>query len=1165
MNIMKNEKIKTTCCDANTAVGNIAYSFSELAIIYPITPSSTIAEYIDEQSTHGKLNLFGSRVQVTEMQNEKGAVGALHGSLLAGSVSNTFTSSQGLLLMIPNMYKIAGELLPCVIHVTARTVAANALSIYGEQSDVMACRQTGFCMLASNNPQEAQDLGMIAHIATFKTSIPFLHFYDGFRTSHEINKIKLIDEDVMKKMFPEKEINNFKNRALSNVKPHQSGTAENSDIYFQHREACNIYYDQAYDKIVKVMNEFGKLTGRKYAPFTYCGSKTATDVVVLMGSGCDTVELVVDKAKLPAASGVLKIHLYRPFNSKAFVESLPKTVKNITVLDRTKEAGAVGEPLYVDVASALKENGCNKINVYAGRYGIGGKDFTPNNVISVFENMHAKKPINHFSVGINDDVTFRSLPEPRKPFDVKSKDYECIFYGLGSDGTVSANKSTIKIIGSKTNKAIQAFFEYDSKKSGSLTASHLRISDEEIKKPYIVQNADFIAIHNYVFVHNFDILSNIKPNGRVLLNTDLSPEQLARDLPDNFKKQLKEKNIELYAIPAFKVAIASGLGNRVNTIMQACFFKITNIIDFNVAIEEMKSYAAKSYAKKGEAIVKANIVAIDNATAQLKKINTKPIISAKTESFVKKYIDSDFYNKIMKPISEKKGNDIPVSFFSADGSYPTGTAQYEKRGIAEMIPVCDQNKCIQCGMCSFVCPHAAIRSYVLDDTAVKGAPKTLKTKAAIGIKDANYAVQVSPLDCTGCKSCANICPVKALEMKPAKTENPVQIKNYEFLEKAKKYDQDKIFSVFGKPSVKMVQFLKPYFEFNGACAGCGETPYVKLVSQLFGDHLIVANATGCSSIYSGSAPSCPYTVNDQGHGPSWANSLFEDNAEFGYGMYLSYKYQRDNLFKQLSEVSEQLKDADIKKTITNLLSAWNDAKSNDIAYDLIDKAKKSNDKTVAKFIDVNKNYLGKKSFWIIGGDGWSYDIDSDGVDHVLASGANVNILVLDTELYSNTGGQASKATPMGCVTKFASSGKLTRKKDLGEIAMTYKDVYVAQVSMGANPQQLINAMVEAESYNGVSLIICYAPCINHGVNMSMSQNIEKEAVQSGYWSLYRYDPRKQNPMSIDSSAPTMKYVDFIKKQNRYANLIKSQPAKAEELFKQSESNAADRRNELTKH
>ena len=1162
---MKNNNIKTVCWDANTAVGNIAYSFSELAIIYPITPSSSIAEYIDEQSTHGKLNLFGNRVQVTEMQNEKGAVGALHGSLQTGSVSNTFTSSQGLLLMIPNMYKIAGELLPCVIHVTARVIATHALSIYGEQSDVMACRQTGFCMLASNNPQEAQDLGMIAHIATFKTSIPFLHFYDGFRTSHEINKIKLIDEDVMKKMLPTKEINDFKNRALSNINPHQVGTAENSDVYFQHREACNIYYEKAYDKIVKVMNEFGKLTGRKYAPFVYSGSKTATDVVVLMGSGCDTVELVVNKAKLPASSGVLKVHLYRPFNAKAFVNALPKTVKNITVLDRTKEAGAVGEPLYVDVASVLKENGYDKLKVYCGRYGIGGKDFTPNNVVSVFENMHAKSPINHFSVGINDDVTFKSLPNPKYPYDAKSKDYECIFYGLGSDGTVSANKSTIKIIGTRTNKSVQAFFEYDSKKSGSLTASHLRISDNEIKKPYVIQHADFIAIHNYVFIHNFDILANIKPNGKVLLNTDLSIEQLARDLPENFKKQLKQKNVELYVIPASKVAIASGLGNRVNTIMQACFFKITNIIDFKLAVNEMKAYATKSYAKKGEAIVKANIVAIDNATSELKKLDTKTIINTKSLSFVKKYIKNEFYNKIMKPISEKKGNELPVSLFSVDGSYPIGTAQYEKRGIAESIPICDQNKCIQCGMCSFVCPHAAIRSYVLDEKELKNAPKTLKTKAAIGLKGATYSVQVSPLDCTGCKSCVNCCPVKALEMKSLKTNSSDQIKNYEFLESTKKYDKNKIFSVFAKPSVKMVQFLKPFFEFNGACAGCGETPYVKLVSQLFGDRLIVANATGCSSIYSGSAPSCPFALDENGHGPSWANSLFEDNAEFGYGMYLSYKYQRDNLFKQLSTCAKNTKDVNIKKSLSNLLDSWNDKKSNDYAYDLLNKLKSSNDKSLAKIINDNKNYLSKKSFWIIGGDGWSYDIDFDGVDHILASGANVNILVLDTELYSNTGGQASKATPMGCVTKFASSGKLTRKKDLGEIAMTYKDVYVAQVAMGANPQQLINAMVEAESYNGVSLIICYAPCINHGVNMSMTQNIEKEAVQSGYWTLYRYDPRNPKPMSIDSVAPTMKYIDFIKKQRRYANLLKSQPTKADELFKGSESNANERRNELTKH
>jgi len=1163
--VMNNEK--TVCVDANTAVGNIAYALSELALIFPITPSSAIAEYMDEQATAGKLNIFGSKVKVAEMQSEKGAAGAVHGSLATGSMTSTFTASQGLLLMIPNMYKIAGELFPCVFHVTARTIATHALSIFGDHSDVMACRQVGFAMLASNNPQEAQDLALISHIATYKTSIPFMHFYDGFRTSHEIGKIKTIDYSIIQKMLPEKEISEFKARALSNVNPRQSGTAQNPDIFFQNREACNKFYFEAYDKIVAVMDQFYKLTGRKYAPFVYCGDSKATDVVVLIGSGCDTVEATVDVLnKNNQHTGVLKVHLYRPFNAAAFVKALPKTVKNITVLDRTKEPGSVGEPLYIDVVSALKEQGKEKVKVYSGRYGLGGKDFTPENVVSVFENMHAKNPINHFSVGIVDDVTFKSLPNPKKKYDFASKAYECLFYGLGSDGTISANKSTIKIIGLNTNKNIQGFFEYDSKKSGSLTISHLRISDYEIKAPYAVKSADFVAIHNYVFVHNYDILKDIKPNGKVLINTSLSLEQLARDLPENFKKQIKAKKLELYTIPANKVATAAGLGNRINTIMQACFFKITNIIDFDKAINEMKTFATKAYAKKGEAIIKANINGIDMATQELAKVDTKVIVNTKSDSFVPKYVDNDFYNKIIKPINERKGNDLPVSSFNPYGVFPTATTQYEKRGISDSIPVCDIDKCIQCGMCSFVCPHSVIKGYAIDKKSIVKVPKSIKTKSAIGLKDADFTIQTSPLDCTGCKVCVKSCPVKALSMQNLKPIQDEQIKNYEFLESMPKYDIQKIFNTFKVPSVKTMQFVKPLFEFSGACSGCGETPYVKLITQLFGSNMIVANATGCSSIYGGSAPTCPYSVNDEGFGPSWSNSLFEDNAEYGFGMFVSYQYQREFLYQKLQELSKTAENEKVKAEIKNLLKYWDESTSNFIGKSLVEQVKKlPKSSPLAKTIIANQNYLGKKSFWIIGGDGWSYDIDSDGVDHILASGANVNILILDNELYSNTGGQASKSTPMGCAAKFAASGKQTRKKDLGAMAMTYKDVYVAQVCMGANPQQLINALIEAESYNGVSLVIAFAPCINHGVDVSNSQAIEKEAVLSGYWNLYRYDPRKEKPMSIDSPAPTLSYQDFIKKQNRYANLMRSNPERAAKLFADSEKNAADRREELTKH
>ena len=1159
-------KEKTICVDANTAVGNIAYAFSELALIFPITPSSAIAEYIDEQATAGKLNLFGSKVKVAEMQSEKGAAGAVHGSLATGSLTSTFSSSQGLLLMIPNMYKIAGELLPCVFHVTARTIATHALSIFGDHSDVMSCRQVGFLMLASNNPQEAQDLALIAHVATYKTSIPFMHFYDGFRTSHEIGKIKTIDESIMREMLPEKEIREFKSRALTNVNPHQTGTAENSDIFFQNREACNKFYNEAYDKIVAIMDQFYKLTGRKYAPFVYCGDSKATDVVVLIGSGCDTAEATVKVLnKNNQHTGVVKVHLYRPFNAAGFVKALPKTVKNITVLDRTKEPGAVGEPLYLDVISALKEQGRESVNVYSGRYGLGGKDFTPENVVSIFENMNAKKPINHFSVGIVDDVTFKSLPSPKKTYNFDTKAYECLFYGLGSDGTISANKSTIKIIGLNTNKNIQGFFEYDSKKSGSLTVSHLRISDYEIKAPYTIKSADFVAIHNYAFVHNYDILKDVKSNGKVLLNTNLSLEQLSRDLPENFKKHLKEKKLELYTIPANKVATAAGLGNRINTIMQACFFKITKIIDFDKAISDMKTFATKAYAKKGEAIIKANINGIDMATQELAKLDTKVIIDTKSDSFTTKYINNDFYNKIIKPINERKGNDLPVSSFDPRGIFPTGTTKYEKRGISDAIPVCDVNKCIQCGMCSFVCPHSVIKGYAIDKKSVAKLPKSIKTKPAIGLKNTDFTIQTSPLDCTGCKACVKSCPVKALSMQSLKPIKDEQIKNYEFLESMPKYDFNKILDTFKIPSVKTMQFVKPLFEFSGACSGCGETPYIKLVTQLFGANMIIANATGCSSIYGGSAPTCPYTTNDEGFGPSWSNSLFEDNAEYGFGMFASYKYQRDFMYEKLQELSKTTESQEIKSNIKKLLSNWNEDISNSIVKNLVEQAKKlPKSSPLAKTIIDNKKYLGKKSFWIIGGDGWSYDIDSDGVDHILGSRANVNILILDNELYANTGGQASKSTPMGCAAKFAASGKQTRKKDLGAMAMTYKDVYVAQVCMGANPQQLINALREAESYDGVSLIIAFAPCINHGIDISNAQAIEKDAVLSGYWNLYRYDPRKENPMTIDSPEPTLSYQDFIRKQNRFANLMKSNPQHAEELFANSEKNAADRRKELTK-
>ena len=1162
MNQEKNKQ-ELVCIDANTAVSYISYGVSDIACIYPITPSSPMAEYADYQSSKDVKNVFEQKVKVIEMQSEAGVAGAIHGSLICGSLATTYTSSQGLLLMIPNMYKIAGELLPTVFHVAARTIATHALNIFCDHSDVMSVRQTGFCMLCSNNVQESMDMALIAHIASLKSSLPFLHFFDGFRTSHEINKIHKISYEQIKQLLPYDAIEKFHNRALNPNHPKQMGTTQNSDIFFQNRETANKYYDAVYDNVINTMDEFAKLTNRSYKPFMYSGVKNPEHIIVMMGSGCDTVELTINELnKKTPIYGLLKVHLYRPFNGKEFCKLIPNSVKTITIMDRTKEPGSVGEPLFLDVVASINEHlKNNQIKTLSGRYGLGGKDFTIDQVLSIFDNAISSSPKTKFTVGINDDVSFESLPLFNQVINIEDKPLSMIFYGLGSDGTVSANKSSIKIIGENTDNFVQAYFEYDSKKSGSVTTSHLRVSKNPIHMPFLVSKASFIAIHNYSFVHLYDVLKTLSKDGIVLINTPLSVEQLSRDLPDNFKKHLKDNNAKLYVIDANKVAISCGLKNKINVIMQVCFFKLTNFMNYALAVQKIKEFVNKSYSKKGQEIVENNYRAIDVSVAQLKQVDVNEIINTKTECFTNNKEVSEYYKKWPLLVDKKQGDTIPVSSFNPDGSVPTNTSKNEKRGIASFIPTWIPENCIQCGQCSLVCPHAAIRSYLVDKNDVSKAPETLKHIPAIGVKDHDFIIQCSPLDCTGCSSCVRVCPAKnkALSFEPLSTVKEQQIQNYEYVKTL-----PEVPTIFKPNTVKGIQFKQPYFEFSGACPGCGETPYIKLLTQLFGNKMIIANATGCSSIYGGSAPSCPYSVDNNGKGPAWANSLFEDNAEFGYGMYLATKAQKDTTLNELKSISNMNVSQELSGAIKNLVNNQNDEQNIKAVLDLLENENNSNLDYVSLKTKIlkNKESLYKKSIWIIGGDGWAYDIGFGGIDHVIASGANVNILVLDTEVYSNTGGQSSKSTPIGSVTKFASNGKLTNKKDLGLIAMSYKNVYVAKVAMGANQSQLINALVEAESYDGPSIIIAYAPCINHGIDMGNTQLEMKKAVQSGYWDLYRYNPTKEQPLSIDSLDPTISYLDFLKGENRYANLLCRNPELAQELFTKSEKAAKTRRETL---
>lgn len=1160
---------KKKTMDGNSAAAHVSYAFTEVAAIYPITPSSPMAEETDAMSARGVKNLFGQTVKVAELESEAGAAGAVHGSLSAGALTTTYTASQGLLLMIPNMFKIAGELIPSVIHVSARAVSTHALNIFGDHSDVMACRQTGYAMLCSSNVQEVMDLGAVAHLSTLKSRVPFLHFFDGFRTSHEVQKIETWDYEDLRDMLDMQDVADFRARALNPEHPVLRGSAENSDIFFQHREACNRYYADAVAATEMYMNKVNEKIGTNYKLFNYYGAPDADRVIIAMGSVCDTIKETVDFLNARGEKvGMVCVHLYRPFSAKHLISVIPDSVKAISVIDRTKEPGSLGEPLYLDVVAALKNSKFDAVSILGGRYGLGSKDTLPAHIIAVYANMNSPEPKKEFTLSITDDVTNLSLPVTEAPDTTPKGTTSCKFWGLGSDGTVGANKDSIKIIGDHTDMYAQGYFFYDSKKSGGITVSHLRFGSSPITSTYLINKANFVACHNPSYVTKYDMVQDLLPGGTFLLNCIWTPEELDKELPASMKKYIAENDIKFYTINGIKIAEEVGLPGRASTILQSAFFAISGILPVDDAIKYMKEKVVAKFSRKGEAVVNANCNGIDRGAKEVVKINVPDSWKNAEDAPSEAEIPTDrpemkkFVKDILNPVGRLHGDDLPVSSFmnSADGVYPSGSAAFEKRGIAIAVPEWNATKCAQCNLCSMVCPHAVIRPICMTDEEAAAAPDgTTMTKHKRS--DYQYALIVSTLDCTGCGSCANVCPTKSLTMKPIATQ----------LEKQKSFDT--LVDTPIKPEVVNnttigVQFKKPYLEFSGACAGCGETPYAKLATQLYGDRMYIANATGCSSIWGGSAPSTPYTVDKNGHGPAWSNSLFEDNAEFGYGMYLAQKQIRERLAADADVLSKAgIKEADA------WLETYNDAATNDKdAYALIEKLKGTqldgDAKAAAEDFLKDADYAAKKYQFIFGGDGWAYDIGFGGLDHVIASNENVNIVVFDTEVYSNTGGQASKATPTGAVAKFAASGKVVKKKDLAQIAMSYGYVYVAQVAMGANPAQCLKAFQEAAAYDGPSIIICYAPCINHGIKMPFNQAEQKKAVAAGYWNLFRYNPalieQGKNPFSLDSKAPTADYIQFIEGETRYSALLRSFPGKAEKLFGIAAENSIEKYNKLAR-
>lgn len=1152
-------------CDGNAAAAHIAYMFSEVSCIYPITPSSPMAENVDEWAAKGRKNMFGETVRVIEMQSEAGAAGAVHGSLQAGALTTTYTASQGLLLMIPNMYKIAGELLPCVFHVSARALAAHALNIFGDHADVYAARQTGFAMLASGSVQEVMDLSAVSHLTAIKSRVPFVSFFDGFRTSHEIQKIEAVDMEDLRSLVDMEALQAFRERSLNPETPVTRGTAQNPDIYFQGREASNKFYEVVPDLVAYYMDKMSEITGRKYRPFDYYGAPDAENIIIAMGSITDTIREVIDyKMARGEKVGLIAVHLYRPFSPKYFMEAVPASVKRITVLDRTKEPGANGDPLYLDVKDIFYGQP-NAPLIVGGRYGMGSKDVTPAQIIAIYKNMAMNEPKNQFTVGIVDDVTFKSLPLEAEVKVTHDTTYEAKFYGLGSDGTVGANKNSIKIIGGATDKYCQAYFAYDSKKSGGFTASHLRFGDEPIRSTYLITTPDFVACHVPAYINQYDVLKGLKKGGSFLLNSLWDAEETKKHLPNHMKKYMADNNINFYIINGTKIGQELGLGNRTNTIMQSAFFKITNVIPYELAVQEMKSAIVKTYGKKGEAIVNMNYAAVDAGGKEENLIKVEIPADWKNlpdEMLAQNEARPEFIRKVVDVMNAQKGDDLPVSAFLGreDGTFPSGTSKFEKRGIAVNVPEWQVENCIQCNQCAYVCPHASIRPFLMTEEELAAAPAGTVAKPAIGKELAGYKfkIQVSPLDCTGCGNCADVCPAKnkALIMKSLESQ-AAEIERWEYMDKKVGYKK-----VVEPTNVKNSQFIQPLFEFSGACAGCGETPYIKLITQLFGERMMVANATGCSSIYGASAPSTPYCTNYKtGRGPAWANSLFEDNAEYGFGMAEGANRLRERVKRLLDENINSFSSG-TQNAVNEWIATYEDGEKTVATSDALAAALEKESIPVAKEILNLRPYFTKKSQWIFGGDGWAYDIGYGGVDHVLASGHDVNILVLDTEVYSNTGGQSSKSTPTGAVAKFAASGKRVRKKDLGMMAISYGYVYVAQVSMGANQAQYMKAIKEAEAYPGPSLIIAYAPCINHGLKASMgkSQAEEKKAVECGYWQLYRYNPlleaEGKNPFQLDSKEPDYsKFREFLMGEVRFNSLVKAAPEDAEKLFEMTEANA----------